>query len=205
MAMSVTSPSVTRARRQMAPNPCSNASRSRSGGACFSARSIQASTCARWWLSSGTEVVLEALAGRAYSLHRTRSARRGLEKLPAGGKARASRLLDARREEGAALGKEAGEYGRGGAVSSAARLAAVADLHLGMVLDAVVAQRDRSLRLFDPIADDAPDVAASAAQVADVDVVDGVAVAVVDIERFPRGWHQRLDAQAVHLEAQAEQ
>ena len=43
------------------------------------------------------------------------------------------------------------------------------------------------------------------ANVAHVDVVERFAVAVMDVERFPIRREQRLDAQAVDLEAQAQQ
>src|SRR5436305_1609186 len=74
---------------------------------------------------------------------------------------------------------------------------------LGVVVPAVVGERDRLVRLVDAVDGDAryslAAAAAAAAAVADVDVVEGLAVAVVEVERRPLVGEHRLDPKAVHV------
>jgi hypothetical protein len=69
----------------------------------------------------------------------------------------------------------------------------------------VVDELDSPVGLFDAIAHHAADVRATAAQIAHVDVVKRVAVAVMDVERFPLRRYSWLDLQAIHFQPQSEQ
>jgi len=66
-------------------------------------------------------------------------------------------------------------------------LGSAADLDLDVVLAAVVAELDRRPRLLDAVADHAAHLAAAAAEVRDVDVVERVAVAIARLEPRPGG------------------
>src|SRR5438477_8053733 len=125
MALRVTSPSVTRARRHIAPKALSKASKSRSGGASLAARSIQASTRARWLLPSNTEVPVEDACWSECNIiwmircRTTRSAAArpmaGLEHLAQherGGEVRGADRIPGHREVGVDLGGREDEHQR---------------------------------------------------------------------------------------------
>src|SRR4051812_14614153 len=92
-----------------------------------------------------------------------------------------------------------------GLLSRSTRSGRVADPDLGVVLAAVRAEWDGAVRLLHAVTDDPRDTAAAAGRSLHVDVVDGLAVAIVDVESLPTDRQERLDAKVIHFEVYTEE
>ena len=69
------------------------------------------------------------------------------------------------------------------------------------MIASVILERNRVIRSIDPVASDG---ANRTAMVRDIDVIDGLAMPIVDDEVTPARWNLRFDAQVIDFEMKAE-